>query len=57
MASVEKIISSVLILSLCADVNYGHGVCKESAINGFWCHCDYGYSGENCITRANAKHL
>jgi hypothetical protein len=44
-------------VTLCVDVNCGHRVCKESVINRFWCHCDNGYSGENCITRANTKHL
>ncbi len=39
-------------VTLCSDVKCGYGVCKESGNNGFWCQCDYGYSGENCITRA-----
>ncbi len=42
-------------IKLCYDVNCGHGICKESGKKGFWCQCDYGCSGENCITRANTK--
>jgi hypothetical protein len=42
-------------ITLCYDVNCGHRLCKESGNNGFWCQCDYGYSGENCITRANSE--
>ncbi len=44
-------------ITLCSDVNCGHEVCRESANNGFCYQCDDGYSGENCITRANSKLL
>jgi len=48
-----KINSTGDCVTLCSDVNCGHGVCKQSGNNGFWCQCDYGCSDENCIKRAN----
>jgi len=42
---------------VCSDVNCGHGVCKESGNNGFWCQCEDGYSGENCGIQASGQSL